>query len=217
MRTVPVVLMHPGLEFGLAFGGVLVEASVGPFAQRGLDEAFGLAVGTRGVGARAEMADTELPTSVGELAGVVAGSVVGEDAANGEAQARVVAHGVVQEGDRAAGALVRMQGREGHAGVIIDGDVENLPAGAAGFVAGIAGEAMTGLDDASEFFGVDVQQIAGMSMLVAAHGQDGLQIADAAEFVTPENAADGGRTAVGGLSDAHGGPTLAAQREDLLD
>jgi hypothetical protein len=45
MRAVPVVVVHPGLEFALAFGGVLVEAEIGPFAQRGLDEALGLAVG----------------------------------------------------------------------------------------------------------------------------------------------------------------------------
>jgi len=45
MGTMPVVLMQPGIELGLTLAGVLIDAGVGPFPQRGLDEAFGFAVG----------------------------------------------------------------------------------------------------------------------------------------------------------------------------
>jgi len=41
----PVVIVEPGLERCLSVIRGLVGVSVGPFAQGGLDEAFGLAVG----------------------------------------------------------------------------------------------------------------------------------------------------------------------------
>jgi hypothetical protein len=49
MRSVPVVLMEPGSEGVSALIGVLIDPCVGPLTQGGLDEAFGLAVGARGV------------------------------------------------------------------------------------------------------------------------------------------------------------------------
>jgi chemotaxis methyl-accepting protein methylase len=88
-----------------------------------LDEAFGLAVGARGIGARAEMADSDLPTGLGELARVVAGSVVGKQAANGDAQTRVVGHGVVKNvtaqlarslGSRAEKVMLRAERSQYH-------------------------------------------------------------------------------------------------------
>ena len=51
MRTMEVVMLGPGREMLIAFLGVEVMTNVGPFAQGGLDKAFGLAVGARSVGA----------------------------------------------------------------------------------------------------------------------------------------------------------------------
>jgi hypothetical protein len=48
-------------------GGVV--AGVSPFAQSGLDKAFGLAVGARGIGARELVADAELGARGVEEAG----------------------------------------------------------------------------------------------------------------------------------------------------
>lgn len=42
-----------------ADGGVLVGASVGPFTQTGLDEAFGFTIGLVGVGASKEVTQAE--------------------------------------------------------------------------------------------------------------------------------------------------------------
>jgi len=100
--------------------------------------------------------------------------------------------------------------------VVVDGDVQHLPTGAAGFVAGIAGETVSGFGDASQLFGVEMEEIAGMRMFVAAHGQAGLQVAGAAKAVTAQDTTDGGATEAGGLGNAHAGPTLAAQPQDLL-
>jgi hypothetical protein len=51
MRTMEVVMLEPGREMLIAFLRVEVMANVGPLAQGGLDEAFGLAVCARSVGA----------------------------------------------------------------------------------------------------------------------------------------------------------------------
>jgi hypothetical protein len=48
--TVEVVVMKPAIELLFSFRGVLVGAGVGPLAQGGLDEAFCVAVGARGIG-----------------------------------------------------------------------------------------------------------------------------------------------------------------------
>ena len=54
--------------------------------------------------------------------------------------------------------------------MIVDGDIEELPAGAAGFVLGISGEAMARFGNAGQLFDVDVQQIAGSGMLITNDG-----------------------------------------------
>ena len=197
----------------MAFGGVLIDAGVGPFAQRSLDETLGFAVGARGVGARAQVTDAEFAASGGEQTGVVAGSIIGQHAADGDPQACVVGDRFTEKSYGSRGPLVGMKRAEGDAGMVIDGDVQQFPTGAASFIVGIAGEAMARFDDAREFFGVEVQQVARMRVFIANHRHGGLQLAGAAEFMTAQNAADGGGTEARGLCNAHRGPTLATQRE----
>ena len=68
MGAMPVVAVDPGSEVGESVGGVLVELGVGPFADGGLDEAFGFAVGAWGVDAGADRSDTEAAAGGGEAA-----------------------------------------------------------------------------------------------------------------------------------------------------
>jgi hypothetical protein len=56
----------------------LVGAGVGPFAEHGLDEAFGLAVGLRAVDAGEALAEAERAQQVLEAMVAIAASVVGE-------------------------------------------------------------------------------------------------------------------------------------------
>jgi len=70
---------------GEPFFGILVDASVGPFADGGLDEAFGFAVGAGRVDARANVFDLQLLAACRETVGTEAGAVVGHDASNGYA------------------------------------------------------------------------------------------------------------------------------------
>ena len=64
MGSVEVVVVQPGRELLVAFLGVDPVAGIGPFAESGLDQAFGLAVGARGVGASEAVANAELSAPV---------------------------------------------------------------------------------------------------------------------------------------------------------
>jgi len=202
MRSMPVVLVDPRSEIAAALGGVLVETSVGPFADGGLDEAFGFAVGTRSVEARALRCDAEPATVGGEAAGTEARAVVCEHATHGNAQAGEVGHRLAQEFAGGHSFFVPEHGGESDAGVIVDGDVEELPTGTASFVLRIAGDAMTWFSNAGQLFDVDVQQIAGSGMFVANDGNGGQQRASRVQMQAGEDAADGGAAQAGGLSDA---------------
>jgi len=193
----------------------LIKVGVSPFAQGGLDETFGLAVGARRVGAGAEMANAEFAAGGSKQLRVIAGSVVGEHAANGDAETSVISNGGAQKGYGGGGAFVGMQLTESNAGMVIDGDVQHLPADTAGFIARIAGKAMARLGDTGQFLGVEMQQVSRMRVFVANDGHGGFEIAHAAELLTAQDTADGSATQGGGLGNAYPGPALAAKHQDL--
>ena len=60
-----------GRELLVAFFGVGPVAGIGPFAESGLDEAFGFAVGARGIGTSEAVANAELSAAVAELVGAI--------------------------------------------------------------------------------------------------------------------------------------------------
>ena len=78
MRTVVVVVVGPGSEGEVTLLGVGPVSGIGPFAQSGLDEAFGFAVGLRGVRAGAAVFEAHLETSLAKLVGAIAAAVIGE-------------------------------------------------------------------------------------------------------------------------------------------
>ncbi len=82
----------------IAFLGVEVVANVGPLAQGGLNEAFGLAVGAWRVRTGETVLDAELEAGGVEVAGAIAGAVVGEQAADGDAVLGVEGDCGAQEG-----------------------------------------------------------------------------------------------------------------------
>jgi hypothetical protein len=97
MRAVEVVMLQPGRELLIAFLGVEVMANVGPLAQGGLDEALGLAVGARSVRTSEAVLDAELEAGGAELSGAIAGAVVGEQAADGDAVLGIEGDGGAQK------------------------------------------------------------------------------------------------------------------------
>ena len=97
----PIVSVQPAGEVLAALFGAVVGACVGPFAQRGLDEAFGFAVGSRGIGPRSDVFHFELSAQFCEAFRAVAGAVVGHDAGEGDSECSEVVQGV---DERATGA-----------------------------------------------------------------------------------------------------------------
>src|SRR5712692_4077155 len=176
----------------IAFLGVEVVANVGPLAHGGLNEAFGLAVGAGSVGTGEAVLDAELEAGGAEVAGTIAGAVVGEQAANGDAVLGVEGDGGVQEGDGGWALLVRQHAGEGEAGVIVDGDVQGLPAGELRASPPPAVATNGDLLIAGHALDVEVKQIAGSGMLIADDGRSRMQVAPAVEMSPPKNAADGG-------------------------
>src|SRR6266481_1701105 len=85
MRAGKVVVVEPRGKLLIAFFGVGVVADISPLAQSGLDEAFGLAVGAGSVRAGEAMADAKFFAGGAKAMGAIARSVIGEQAANGNA------------------------------------------------------------------------------------------------------------------------------------
>lgn len=131
----PVISVEPALEFCGALVGVDVGVSVGPLAQRGLDEAFGFAVGLRGVGPGAQMTQAEFVARFAEGGRLVATAVVGHHALHADPEARVAGDGGFEEGDGTFLFLVGPDLRVGDPRVIVDAHVHAFPAGAPGVVA----------------------------------------------------------------------------------
>jgi hypothetical protein len=73
MGAVEVVMLQPRGERLVAFVRVEVMANVGPLAQGGLNEAFGLAVGARSVGTGEAVLDAELEAGGAEVARAIGG------------------------------------------------------------------------------------------------------------------------------------------------
>ncbi len=217
MRPVEVVVLLPRRELLIAFLGVEVVANVGPLAQGGLNETFGLAVGARGVGACEAVLDAELEAGGTEVAGAIAGTVVGKQAANDDAVLGVEGDGGMQEGDSGWALLVGQHTGESETGVIVDGDVQSLPAGELRASTPPTVATNGDLLIAGHALDVEMEQIAGSGMLIADDGRSGMQVAPAVEMSSLKDAADGGGAEADGVSDLIGGTQLATERDDLSD
>ena len=90
-----------------------VGVSVGPFAQGGLDEVLGLAIGFWSVEAGEAVLEAEAGDLGGQGAGAVGGAVVGVDALDADAEFIEEGQGGVEEGDDTAGGLIGKELGEG--------------------------------------------------------------------------------------------------------
>src|ERR1017187_7723039 len=213
----PVVLVDPRSQMAKPFGGVLVETGVGPLANGSLDEAFGFTIGARSVNASAGVSELQIAAGLGKEGGAEARTVVGHDAPDLDAEVGEVGHGLAEEAAGRSCFFIGQQGGEGEAGGVLDGDIQKLPAGAAGFILGIAGDAMSGLVDAGRLLNVDVQQVAGSGKFVADDGHGGLQHFDLVQLEPGKDAAHGGPAQAGGLGNTNSCPTLASQPLHAID
>ncbi|MCP1542046.1 hypothetical protein J2W80_001857 [Methylorubrum extorquens] len=129
--ALPVVAEQEGGQFGAALLGGVVGPGVRPFAQGGLDEALDLAVGPRRVGSRALVADVEAPQGLGVALGFEGWPVVGHDALDTDTVAAEEPQGVEEEGEAGGPGLVGQDLGVGQPRMVVDGQVQELPADAA--------------------------------------------------------------------------------------
>ena len=132
MWAVEVVVVEPGVELLVAFERGLIGSGVGPFSESGLDEAFCLSVGSGRVGSGEAVFDASCPDDLPEAPVPITGAVVGEDALDGDGEARVEGSGHEEEEQGGAVLLIGQDGGEGDPGVVVDGDVQILVACARG-------------------------------------------------------------------------------------
>ncbi len=85
-------------------------------------------------------------------------------------------------------AFIGQDLREGEAGVVVNSDMHELPASAATGPRAISGNAMTGAEEAAELLDVEMQQIAGGGMFVAAQGPSRFEIADTVQAGAAQDA-----------------------------
>src|SRR5947209_1390813 len=169
-----VVVPEPAVKCAGAFVAGAVDRAVGPAVDQGADEAFGFAVGLGSAGPCAEVFDAELSAAERVDRRGVGGSVVGEDPLDLDAVPLVVAGRAAEEGDSGGRSFVWEDFGVGEAGVIVDGDVDVLPAGGAAVAAravGASGPVAAGAAAADAFAGaardpaelldVDVHELAG--------------------------------------------------------
>lgn len=78
MRTMPVVVVQPGVELVIAMLGSGINTGVSPFAQSGLDEALCFAIGAGSIGTSEAMTQAEGENSATEGMGAIAVAVIGK-------------------------------------------------------------------------------------------------------------------------------------------
>src|SRR5215471_6563708 len=138
MRAVPVIAMQPFWQIGGSLAGMAVGTPIRPFAQCGLDEALGLAVGSRRVDLGEDVSQAPTPHSRGEGQRAIYLGVVSHDAAEPHAKVAVVARCMVEECRCTTLALVGEHLGKAHPRTIVDGHKRGFPAGATGMILRIA-------------------------------------------------------------------------------
>src|SRR6266849_10501975 len=136
---------------------MIVGPCVSPFAQRGLDEAFGLSVGARGVRAGKDVPHPAAAAQVGNKVRTVGGAVVGHDASDRDPKGLEVIEGARQEGSSGFLALVGQDFRVGQARMVVDTNVRDLEAGTQAAFLVSTGDPRADPMEAAELLGVEME------------------------------------------------------------
>src|SRR5215469_17635066 len=127
MRAMPVVAVQPSWQLGRAFVRGVVGARISPLSQAGLNETLGLAIGLGRIGLGADVLEAEALAGLLEGKGFVARAVVGHDALDRHAQARIVSNGRFKESDSGSLLLILHDLAEGDTGRVVDADMHIFP------------------------------------------------------------------------------------------
>src|SRR5215471_13900646 len=139
---------------------MLEGSGISPFSQRGLDEAFGFAVGLRGVRLNPDVLDSELFAGAGEGFGEVAATIVSHNAFDGNAEAPEVGDGGDQERDGAFLLLVAEDLSTRYPRMVVDSDVDEFPACTltAAIACAASGDAVAHAAETAELLNVEARE-----------------------------------------------------------
>ena len=140
-----------------------IGPGIGPLAQAGLDEAFGFAIGARGIRPGSQLAQAMMGAGLPEHPAAIAVAVVGHDPLDRNAVDGKPGERAFEKTGGGFLALVWQDFAVGEPAGVIDADVQALPADPVMPIdcAGAAsGDAMANALDASELLGVDMDQLA---------------------------------------------------------
>jgi len=132
-----------------------------------LNKALRLAVGPWSVRFRPFVFDAQPLAELGEAMSDVARPVVAEDSLDVDPLLSKPMHCALQEGRCAGGSLIREDLGVGESRPIVNGDMDELPAGPTTALAIVASDAMSDPLDAPEFLDVEVHQLTRATPLVA--------------------------------------------------
>ena len=170
----------------------VIGTGVSPLAGESLDEAFGLAIGLGPVGSGEEVTEAELVAFRGKEFGAIGGAAVGEDGLDGDAVSAVKGQSLVEGGEDAGDFFVGKEGGKSEAGMIIDGDVEGLDAGARVAVRTVTGGANAGLMKTSKLFNIKMKEFPWSGAFVTDDGGLGwVEGGQTIEAVALEDAGEG--------------------------
>jgi len=161
-----IVVVEIEWEEGSALVRGVVRTRISPLTSEGLDEAFGFAVGLRAIGSGEEMLEAELVAGRGKEFGTIGRAALGEDALDEDAVSCIEGDGLLEGGQDTGRFFIGKETGKGEAGMIINGDVEGLDAGAGITVGAIAGGAGAGLVEAAKLFNIKMKELAWGSAFV---------------------------------------------------
>jgi hypothetical protein len=203
-------------ESGAVVTGV-VGASISPFASDGLDEAFGLAIGLRAIGASEEMMEAQIFAGGGEEFWSIGRALVGEDGADGDAVGPVEGDGLVESVQDAGGFFIWEEGGKSQTGVIVDGDVEGLGASAWIAVRTVTSGANAWLVETAKLFNIKMKQLSGRGAFVTDDGRlRRIEGSQAVETMALEDAGEGSFWDGKNHEDLSVRTALTTQSEDLV-
>ena len=160
------------------------------------------------------MLETDFLAGIAEVEGFVTAAIVGHDAGNGDTEAFVISHCCLKERNGAFRFLIRQDLGEGDAGVIVNTNVDELPANAPAIAltGAIAGDAVADFVEATELFDVDMDHLARRFALIAVHRLGRLQVAYPVQSQPAQDPAHGGRRYLEFGRDLLAGVALPPQR-----
>jgi hypothetical protein len=215
VRPMPIVVVQPASQRGGAVRRGGVGDHVRPLAQQGLDEALGLAIGTRGVGSRKAVVEGQRLAGGGDQARAIGRAVVAEHALGHDAAPGEPRDGATQKAGDCDALLIAQDFGVGQAGAVIDADVHELPADAPHALTAIPRDAVADATNAPQLLDVDVDQLPRALPLVAPAYRRGFQARQARKAELAQRAGHRCAAQPDGLGDERPGPPTVAQPLNL--